>query len=86
MSFRPLVRRALVIALVAAAPAFGQSGLRVPERSEPGIDPGFARGWLAPEFDRFGLFTHAEALGRVGKAMARRLAGISLPSLCEASS
>jgi hypothetical protein len=58
MSFRPLVRRALVIALAAAAPAFGQSGLRVPERSEPGIDPGFARGWLAPEFDRFGFASY----------------------------
>jgi ADP-ribose pyrophosphatase YjhB (NUDIX family) len=44
------------------------------------------RGSMLPEFDRFGLFTHAEALGRVGKAMASRLAGISLPSLCEASS
>ena len=33
---------------------------------------------MLPEFDRFGLFTHEEALGRVGKAMARRLAGISL--------
>ena len=55
MSFRTLVRRALVIALAAAAPAYAQSGLRVPARSEPGIDPGFARGWLAPEFDRFGF-------------------------------
>jgi 8-oxo-dGTP pyrophosphatase MutT (NUDIX family) len=44
------------------------------------------RGSMLPEFDRFGLFTHAEALGRVGKAMASRLAGISLKSLCEASS
>ena len=44
------------------------------------------RGSMLPEFDRFGLFTHAEALGRVGKAMASRLAGISLRSLCEASS
>jgi 8-oxo-dGTP pyrophosphatase MutT (NUDIX family) len=44
------------------------------------------RGSPLPEFDRFGLFTHQEALGRVGKAMASRLAGISLRSLCEASS
>jgi putative (di)nucleoside polyphosphate hydrolase len=44
------------------------------------------RGSLLPEFDRFGLFTHAEALKKVGKAMAQRLAGISLKSLCEASS
>jgi hypothetical protein len=62
MSFRNLARRALVIALAAVAPAFAQSGLRVPERSEPGIDPGFARGWLAPEFDRFG-FASYQAMG-----------------------
>jgi hypothetical protein len=41
--------------LFAAVPAFGQSGLKVPERGEPGIDPTFARGWLAPEYDRFGF-------------------------------
>jgi hypothetical protein len=52
---RTLVRRAVAVALLAAAPAYGQSGLRVPERSEPGLDPTFARGWLAPEFDRFGF-------------------------------
>src|SRR3954466_14699047 len=62
MSFRPLVRRALVIALAAAAPVYAQSGLRLPERSEPGIDPGFARGWLAPEVDRFG-FASSQAMG-----------------------
>ena len=44
------------------------------------------RGSMLPEFDRFGLFTHAEALEKVGKGMAQRLAGISLKSLCEASS
>jgi len=62
MSFHTLARRALVIALAAAAPAYAQSGLRVPERSEPGIDPSFARGWLAPEFDRFG-FASYQAMG-----------------------
>jgi len=41
--------------LLAAVPAWAQSGLRVPERSEPGLDPSFARGWLAPEYDRFGF-------------------------------
>ena len=44
------------------------------------------RGSMLPEFDRFGLFAHQEALEKVGKAMATRLAGISLKSLCEASS
>ncbi len=48
-------RRLLIVALLAAAPAYGQSGIRVPERVEMGIDPTFARGWLAPEFDRFGF-------------------------------
>jgi 8-oxo-dGTP pyrophosphatase MutT (NUDIX family) len=38
-----------------------------------------------PEFDRFGLFTHEEALRRVGKNMARVLAGIPLAPLCGAS-
>jgi 8-oxo-dGTP pyrophosphatase MutT (NUDIX family) len=34
-----------------------------------------------PEFDRFGLFTLDEALGRVGKNLARLLAEISLSAL-----
>lgn len=42
-------------------------------------------GRMLPEFDRFGLFTHEEALGRVGKSLAGLLAGISLQSLCGAS-
>jgi hypothetical protein len=44
-----------LLALLCALPAFGQSGLRLPERGEPGLDPTFARGWLAPEYDRFGF-------------------------------
>lgn len=35
-------------------------------------------GGRLPEFDRFGLFTRDEALGRVGKNLARLLAEISL--------
>ena len=42
-------------------------------------------GKTLPEFDRFGLFTHAEALERVGKGLAVLFAGISLAALCEAS-
>ena len=38
-----------------AVPAFAQSGLKVQDRAEPGLDPGFAKGWLAPEYDRFGF-------------------------------
>lgn len=43
------------------------------------------KGTEFPEFDRFGLFTHEEALARVGKAMAERLATISLDPLPESS-
>ena len=42
-------------------------------------------GRMLPEFDRFGLFTAEEALARVGKDLARLLAGISLETLCDAS-
>src|SRR6185436_13011077 len=44
-----------LLAALAAGQALAQAGLRVPERSEPGLDPSFARGWLAPEYDRFGF-------------------------------
>lgn len=44
------------------------------------------KGSELPELDHFGLFTHDEALGRVGKSLAALLAGISLKSLCGASS
>ena len=46
---------ALCIALGAAQGAAAQAGIRVPDRPEPGLDPSFARGWLAPDFDRFGF-------------------------------
>jgi 8-oxo-dGTP pyrophosphatase MutT (NUDIX family) len=42
-------------------------------------------GQMVPEFDRFGLFAHEEAVQRVGKDMARLLAEIPLDSLCGAS-
>ena len=42
-------------------------------------------GRMVPEFDRFGLFSHDEAVQRVGKDMARLLAEIPLDSLCGAS-
>lgn len=48
--------RAALLALVFAATAVqAQSGLRLQERGEPGLDPAYARGWLAPDFDRFGF-------------------------------
>lgn len=54
------LRTFCLLALLAAGEALAQSGagLRVPERAEPGIDPNFARGWLAPEYDRFGFVTY----------------------------
>lgn len=39
------------------------------------------KGTEFPEFDRFGLFTHEEALARVGKSLAVLLAWIPLKSL-----
>jgi len=42
-------------------------------------------GALLPEFDRFGLFTWDEALGRVGKSMARVLAAIGATTINGAS-
>jgi len=51
-------RSALAVLLflaLTAGQALGQSGLRVPLQVEPGLDPAFARGWLAPDYDRFGF-------------------------------
>ena len=51
-----MLRQMVVVgALLSASSAFGQSGLRLPDRGEAGLDPSFARGWLAPEYDRFGF-------------------------------
>ena len=50
-----LLRIASLAGLLLAMPAWAQSGLRPPERPELGLDPSFARGWLAPEYDRFGF-------------------------------
>jgi hypothetical protein len=46
---------AFCVAFAAASNAFAQGGLRLPERGEPGLDPSFARGWLAPDYDTFGF-------------------------------
>src|SRR3954470_2070438 len=50
-----VVRMFAIAGLLAAASAWAQSGLRLPERAERGLDPSFARSWLAPEYDRFGF-------------------------------
>jgi hypothetical protein len=71
MLSRTLIRLIAIGALTAAVPALGQS-LRLPERSEPGIDPTFARGWLAPDFDRFG-FAHSHWKDTIGFAPSQRM-------------
>lgn len=43
------------VTLCAAQGAGAQANLRLPDRAEPGLDPSFARGWLAPNYDRFGF-------------------------------
>ena len=55
----------LCATMLAATSVQAQSGLRLPERGEPGLDPGFARGWLAPAYDRFGfvLYQWRDAVG-----------------------
>lgn len=56
---------ALLVLFLMAGPALGQSGLRLPHQEEPGLDPAFARGWLAADYDRFGSALHnwREAVG-----------------------
>src|SRR5688500_17604937 len=58
-------RSTLLLVFLYAAQALGQSGLRLPQQGEPGLDPTFARGWLAPDYDRFGfaLNNWREAVG-----------------------
>jgi hypothetical protein len=68
----PLRRALCAAALLASAAALAQSGLRVQPRDEPGLDPAFARGWLAPQYDRFGFASQPWRDG-LGFAPARRM-------------
>jgi len=53
---RAIIRGLLcALALLASGEAAAQSGLRVPQRDQPGLDPAFARSWLVPQYDRFGF-------------------------------
>jgi hypothetical protein len=58
-------RIVLLLAMLFAGQAAAQSGLRLPHQGEPGLDPALARGWLAPDYDRFGFALHnwREAVG-----------------------
>lgn len=58
MFSRTLVLAFGLCAALTTLSAQGQSGLRLPQRGEPGLDPSFARGWLAPEYDHFGFATY----------------------------
>lgn len=50
-----LLRILCALTVLASTGAAAETGLRVPARDEPGLDPAFARGWLAPDYDRFGF-------------------------------
>jgi hypothetical protein len=52
---RYCITAASLCVLAAASTAHAQSGLTLPGRAEQGIDPAFARGWFAPEYDTFGF-------------------------------
>ena|SRR6188768_4193238 len=58
-------RTALLFAFLLSGQVLAQSGLRLPTTGEPGLDPTYARGWLAPDYDRFGTALHnwREAVG-----------------------
>jgi hypothetical protein len=49
------LRLLATVCILSASAAHAQSGLKLPERGETGIDPTFARGWFAPEYDTFGF-------------------------------
>jgi hypothetical protein len=72
MLSRPIACFFIALLLAFAIPAFAQSGLRVPQRGEPGLDPTFARGWLAPDFDRFG-FANYNWKDPIGVAPGQRM-------------
>jgi hypothetical protein len=72
MPSRTFASICLALAVASAVPAFAQSGLRLPERGEPGLDPSFARGWLAPDFDRFG-FAQYHWKDAIGFASSQRM-------------
>jgi len=52
--------RSVVVAafLAACAASASAQSLRLPQRPEPGLDPSFARGWLAPTYDPYGFANH----------------------------
>ena len=63
---------ALCAALCAAQGALAQAGLRIPDRGE-GLDPTFARGWLAPDYDRFGFAYYTPGATPASRRLAHAL-------------
>ena len=55
MRAKPIRALLCCLMLASSAGALAQSGLRVPQRDQPGLDPAFARSWQLPEYDRFGF-------------------------------
>lgn len=70
MQARALFRLFVVLLLASAVPASAQS-LRLP-RGGTGLDPTLARGWLAPDYDRFG-FANYRSKDAVGFAPGARM-------------
>ena len=56
MPSRNALRVVLAAVALAATAAFAQSTLQ-PSAGGQGLDPAYAKGWLAPDFDRFGFVT-----------------------------
>jgi hypothetical protein len=71
MQSRTFIRTLICASLAVALPVQAQS-LRAPQRGEPGLDPTFARGWLAPDYGRFG-FAHYQWKDAMGFAPGQRM-------------
>jgi hypothetical protein len=65
--------RLLVLLAVFFSASAAAQGLRLPERGSSGLDPLYARGWLAPDFDRFGFAVNHGWRDAIGFAPRERL-------------
>ena len=78
---------ALFLLLLGASQAFAQSGLRLPQQDEPGLDPSFARGWLSPGYDRYGSALHnwREQVGFAPGQRGDALKPLDVPGLLQSA-
>jgi hypothetical protein len=67
-----------LFAALAAGEVLAQAGLKLPERAEQGLDPSFARGWLTPEYDRFGFAQYRDGTAGLSSAAPRMSWGYSI--------